>query len=76
LAVTHIKAKINILNFHQKTPPTWLSPTMIAATHHHPPWFRRKEVMVKGTGMGCRNFLLAEIGHCQLQQPANTGTVH
>jgi hypothetical protein len=30
--------------------------------------------MVKGTEMGCRNFLLAKIGHWQLPQQANIDT--
>jgi hypothetical protein len=41
------------------------SPSTIAAASHHagPSWFRHAETRVKGTGMGYRNFLPAEIGH-------------
>jgi hypothetical protein len=37
--------------------------------------FRHVETTVKGTGMGYRNFSLAEIGQWQPPQQANTDTM-
>jgi hypothetical protein len=47
---------------------------MIANSHHCPPRFRHAETTVKGTGMGYRNFSMAEIGQWQPPQQANTDT--
>jgi hypothetical protein len=55
----------------QKTPPTWPLPPTIATSHHCPLWLRHAETAIKGTEMGYRNFLPAEISHWQPPQKAN-----